>query len=385
MRLLVLVAGLLAAGTVSCNDDLVDGDADVDSDIDADGDTDTDTDADTDPEDPCFTALPVDLLWVIDNSHSMREEQANLALNFSTLMEVLTNPPDSDGNGHTDYPPVEDLRVGIVTTDMGVGENTVLGCDAAGDDGDLVTASRSDREECVGLEIGPDPWLGFHTGDDTAAFTQQFACLALLGTEGCGFEQQLDAMLSALIDHADPGEPNAGFVRPDSLIAVVFLTDEDDCSAADDSIFDPTPAAVEELGPYGTRCAMHQELLHPFSHYVTALDPLRLDRPAGMVVAAITGVPPDLVTVVDEIDYDTLLADERMQYQVDPDDETNLVPACSAVSVGSAIPARRMVEFVRTFSPGERGLVQSICSTDLRPAMEAIARLIARRLCDRPY
>ncbi len=375
---------LLVASLAVCSSETGDGDGDGDADADGDADTDGDGDGDSDSDDQCLTAVPVDLLWIIDNSHSMREEQANLALNFSSLIEVLTDPPDADDNGMVDYPPVEDLRVAVVTTDMGVGANNVLGCDAAGDEGDLVTTAHDDAEECEGFELSPDPWIVFD-GDNPETFAQQFSCLARLGTEGCGFEQQLDAMLSALITRAGPDQPNEGFIRENSLIAIVFVTDEDDCSTADDAMFDPNPAAVAELGTMGTRCAFNPDLLHPLSHYVSELDPLRLDRPAGMVVAAITGVPTDLVEDPDSIDYDVLLADPRMQYQIDPADENALLPACSAISVGSAPPGRRLVDFVRTFSPGERGLVQSICSTDLRPAMEAIAALIARRLCDTPY
>jgi hypothetical protein len=99
----------------------------------------------------------------------------------------------------------------------------------------------------------------------------------------------------------------------------------------------------------------------------------------------IAGVPSNLVADPEAIDYDALLADERMQARADPDDPSQLEPACFATSVGSAAPARRLVEFVRDFAPGERGLVQSICTSDLRPAMQAIARLVTRRLCDRPY
>lgn len=386
MRLITwqAVLWLLVAVIAVCDSNGGDGDGDGDADSDTDSDTDGDGDGDSDSDDGCLTAVPVDLLWVIDNSHSMREEQANLALNFSSLIEVLTDPPDADGNGMPDYPAVEDLRVAVVTTDMGVGANNVLGCDAAGDEGDLVRTAQGDAEGCDGFELDPDPWIEFH-GDDEETFAQQFACLAQLGTEGCGFEQQLDAMLSALVTRAGVGEPNEGFIRENSLIAIVFVTDEDDCSTADDALFDPTPAAVGEYGTMGTRCAFNPGLLQPLNHYVAALDPLRLDRPAGMVVAAITGVPTDLVENPEAIDYDVLLADPRMQYQVDPADENALVPACSAISIGSAPPGRRLVDFVRTFSPGERGLVQSICSTDLRPAMEAIAALIARRLCDTPY
>lgn len=323
----------------------------------------------------CVTALPVDMLWVVDNSNSMMEEQNNLALNFRLLIDLLTAPPDSDMDGEPDYPAVEDLRIGVVSTDLGIGRTDVVGCDMTGDDGRLISASRSADPACTGMTTGADPWLTFTAGDDPMMFSQRFSCLARLGTDGCGLEQQLEAGLRGATE-------NAGFVRPDSLLAVVLVTDEEDCSAADTRIFDPSMDAT--LGTFGTRCAEHPELLHPIDRYVSMLSSLRPMRTADVVYAAITGVPRDLVMVPDRIDYDALLADPRMQYMRDPMDMNRLVPACQTMGIGSAIPARRIVQVVQQFAATGDGVVQSICSDDLRPAIRAIAQLVARRLCPPP-
>jgi hypothetical protein len=50
----------------------------------------------------CVYALPIDLLFVVDNSSSMAEEQLNLAENFPDLLSTLTVPPDADRNGEPD-------------------------------------------------------------------------------------------------------------------------------------------------------------------------------------------------------------------------------------------------------------------------------------------
>src|SRR4029079_9645689 len=52
---------------------------------------------------------------------------------------------------------------------------------------------------------------------------------------------------------AEPTGPDSGFLRPEALLAVLFLTDEDDCSADDDSrLFTNDPA----FGPlHSFRCA----------------------------------------------------------------------------------------------------------------------------------
>ncbi len=333
---------------------------------------------------PCRTALPVDMLWVIDNSNSMAEEQESLAANFPALIDVLTHPPDSDGDGEPDYPPLTDLRVGVVSTDMGVGDNGgVIGCPSAtGDDGVMVSESRAPGS-CAGVRTAGPPWLQFD-GTNGDAFETDFACLSSLGTNGCGLEQQLEASLAALTRHRAPGGPHEGFLRPNSLVAVVYVTDEDDCSAADDSIFDPSADAVDELGHLRVRCALHPELLHPLDRYVTALRNLQLDRRGDVIVAAITGVPRELTRDPANIDYDALLADERMQFTLDPMDDTRLVPACNLGGVGSAPPARRIVQVVADFATDGDGLVASICQPDLRPVMEDLAQLVAARLCVGP-
>jgi len=56
---------------------------------------------------------------------------------------------------------------------------------------------------------------------------QTFTCMASVGAGGCGFEHQLESVYAALHNTSE----NAGFLRPDALLAVVFLTNEDDGSA----------------------------------------------------------------------------------------------------------------------------------------------------------
>jgi hypothetical protein len=56
---------------------------------------------------------------------------------------------------------------------------------------------------------------------------QQFGCMASVGATGCGFEHQLESVYAALRNNVE----NAGFLRSDALLAVVFLTNEDDGSA----------------------------------------------------------------------------------------------------------------------------------------------------------
>ncbi len=365
---------------VACGDD--DGAPDARTDTSTDTGDGEDTARDTSRPPPvmtmCVDALPVDLVFVVDNSSSMAEEQNNLVQNFPRLIEVLTEPRDSDGDGTFD-PPLKDLRVAVVTTDIGVGPHAVAGCDATGDGGAFIRETRSLDPACSGVTAGDEGWVSFD-GTNSEDVASRFRCLASLGTSGCGLEQQLEAMQSAL-DETAAGGANAGFLRDDSLLAVVFVTDEDDCSASDDRVFSPD---ADELGPYNTRCANHPELLHPISRYADTLRALGATRPGGVIVAAITGAPINLTMDPSNVDFTRLLADERMQYREDPARPGALVPACEFAAVGSAPPARRMVELVAEFASDDAGLLYSICQPDLRPAIEAIANTVRERICPPP-
>src|SRR5689334_20015490 len=61
----------------------------------------------------------VDLLLMVDNSGSMQSEQAALQAQLPNMAEVLLTG-DLDGDNTPDFPAVESLRVGVVTSDMGV-------------------------------------------------------------------------------------------------------------------------------------------------------------------------------------------------------------------------------------------------------------------------
>jgi hypothetical protein len=76
----------------------------------------------------------VDLLFMVDNSGSMAEEQNSLKQQFPKMITVLTTgmrtPTDQNP-----FPPAKDLHLGVVSSDMGaVGQMNVQGCDPMGGD-----------------------------------------------------------------------------------------------------------------------------------------------------------------------------------------------------------------------------------------------------------
>ncbi len=58
--------------------------------------------------------------------------------------------------------------------------------------------------------------------------------VAQIGATGCGFEAPLEAMKRSLDGSRIE---NTGFIRDGAFLAVVFLTDEDDASVKDSSVY----------------------------------------------------------------------------------------------------------------------------------------------------
>ena len=326
----------------------------------------------------------VDLLFMVDNSNSMAEEQTSLAEQFPRLVSALASG-DINGDGTQDFPPVRSLRVGVVSSDMGTGGFMVPTClePNFGDDGVLRTQGNTSVPGCMAAY---PRFLEFSPPGDAAAFAAEFTCVARMGTGGCGFEQQLEAVLKALTPSTAPIAFNMGtsghgdganinFARPDSLLTIIMVTDEEDCSAADPELFNPATSVYS--GDLNLRCFQYPEAVHPVERYVDGLLALRTD-PDLLIFAAITGVPPDLVADPSRIDYDAILNDDRMREMVDPTEPTRLNPSCNVPGRGLAFPPRRIVRVAQMIEQrASNGLVQSICQSDFTPALNAILEKLA--------
>lgn len=321
----------------------------------------------------------VDLLFVVDGSGSMEQEQVSLADQLPRLLRVLTSG-DTDLDGIQDFEPVTDLHAGVVTVDMGTGGFAVDGCSepARGDDGVLRATGNAGISGCD--ESYPS-FLDFTLIGDDALFARSLSCVARVGTDGCGFEQQLESSLKALTPAASTllfsggttGHGtglNDGFLREDSLLAIVLLTDEDDCSSSDPELFNP--GSTRYPGAVNLRCFQHAGALHPISRYVNGFLELRRD-PRRLVFATIVGVPPDLVPESTDVDYEAILNDPRMQERPDPATPDRLTASCSVPGRGVAFPPRRIVSVARDLErAGAGATVVSICSEDYSSAFDAI-------------
>jgi hypothetical protein len=341
---------------------------------------------DTGPDPSTFEPVPLavtrelDVLFLVDDSGSMRQEQAALASGFDRFIQLLE---DADGR-------LPGLHIGVASSDVGTGPegDGIPLCEGQGDDGVLQVP-----DGCPVLTDGSRfirDVAGTSGGRDinySGTLAEQFSCMARLGTAGCGFEQHFESMKRALSGQVLNGD----FLRPEASLAVLFVADEDDCSADDRGLFDPSQddraaplgelssfrcfefgvecAPVDggerEVGPR-TGCAPEEgsRYLAPVSSYVEFLRGLKAD-PDRVFVSTIAGDPGPVAVMEDP---------ER-----DPA-ELMVAPTCTICPGGaasgcetrdalvSAAPAIRMQALVDAF--GAAGHRQDICSYD--PATDSL-------------
>ena len=162
----------------------------------------------------------LDVLFVIDNSGSMGGERASLRENFPRFVDRLRDQNQQ----------LPSLHVGVISAEggAGFGEN----CNNLAEAGKLQVEVHG--LNCVEQDkpTGNMPFL-FHLEGPDGTFVNNyhdnlartFGCIAELEKKPCGTEQPLEAISRAL------GHPaNAGFFREDAFLAVVIISDEDDCS-----------------------------------------------------------------------------------------------------------------------------------------------------------
>lgn len=218
----------------------------------------------------------LDLLLVVDNSASMADKQVVMAAGIPDLIRTLAVPPCIDGSGarvaRTDertcpsgstpeFEALTDIQVGVITTSLGGALD--------GEDADCVNEQSRDMAHLLptrprAQHIPSDGGvLAWKRGQDTEGFIDNLRSLVTLaGESGCGMESSLEAWYRFLIDPTPytrlvmascndgqsscvrreldaEGNPavdqdllaqRAKFLRPDSLLVVVMLTDENDCS-----------------------------------------------------------------------------------------------------------------------------------------------------------
>jgi len=329
----------------------------------------------------CPTASrPVDVLFVI-RAGTQPLEQA-FTREIGRLVERLSSG-DTDGDGTPEHVRPLDLHFGVVGSSLGGGSDPTTECSEPGP-GDGVL-----RTDPVCLPVGPR-FVEHRPGDPGADDETVAAVLTcLLGTRGgrCGWEQPLEAALEALTPSTSslrflgstPGKAdgaNAGFLRPDSILVTVVLTNRNDCSVLDADILDPMSTRYE--GVVGARCFRYPEALHGVERYADGLLALR-DDPRDLIFSVIAGAPPDLLTT--PLDFTAILADRRMQERIVSD---RLVESCGTSFFGdTSYPPVRLVRVAEQLAAGgSTPLIASSCGFEVTPLMDDIVAQVHARLDD---
>ncbi len=309
----------------------------------------------------------LDVLFVVDNSSSMLEEQKALTEAFEPFVLALRG---SLRGNNPDLGRVElDLRVGVTSTDLGAGNRIdVPSClKLGGDAGALL-----DQARVPGCPRPLDPWIELRadgttnvpggSADSLPRAAQAFACIARLDTIGCGFEQPLEAARRAL----DPAGPNRGFLRADAALALIVMSDEDDCSAVSpEALFDPGSKLLGPLSSFRcsefglscindrvpglrTGCEPAKDWLGKVEDYASALKAV---RPGHFFFAALAGPVAPVVVGLEK-------------------GSPVLEPSCYS-ALGSAVPAIRL----RAVAEQVPSFFGSICDSFI-PSFQTIASRI---------
>ena len=378
----------------------------------------------------------VDILFVIDNSGSMGEEQGLLAANFPAFIGVLEDPMVK-----------ANYRIGVTTTDNGnpwcgstspeAGKLQFSSC--RGRQGQFVFNGNPPADatavactdvcstETIGrlpttTEFDPEPaerpWLENIEGKTNLAggitTTEAFQCLGPQGIAGCGFESHLESMYKALLRAQNSDEEQYGFLRSNAILSIVVITDEVDCSYNNkfESIFlpadqgggqvfwsdpdasAPTSAVCWNAGvvcegsgtPYDSCRSANKNVdgdidvadgdsvLHPLGRYVDFVQEIEVAK------QTITPSQEVLVALIAGVPdgYD---GDLTYSNSLDPIDQGDfgIGPGCtynSAEGTSTARPPVRMREFAEEFEVGDEPNIYSICQDNYSDALSAIANTI---------
>lgn len=341
---------------------------------------------------PITVNRDVDILFLIDDSPSMADKQANLAANFPQFIKVLETIQGGLPNVH----------IAVVTSDMGTkGANGTTGgsigtlgqggCASTGKNGNMQLYSASTDVmggQFINDTANPD---GSRTKNYSGDLSAVFAKMATgAGAGGCGFEQHLEAVKQALTAGTHPA--NDGFLRADAYLAVIIIADEDDCSLQDPGLLTSnesgalgalqsfrctqfgilcddggvTDAAMKVVGTKG-RCHPNDQskYLTKVNDYVTFLKGLKPADPTKVIVAGIMGTT------------DPFAVEMRP-----PPGGTTALPALahSCTYTGRdgkpevADPPIRMKTFLDQFP--NRSTFASICQQDLSGGLQQIGDLL---------
>lgn len=239
---------------------------------------------------------------------------------------------------------------------------------------------------------------------DVVRLTADFACVSLVGTRGYGIETGLAAAVEAVapintggaadgdVTAIDPTAPNHGLIRKDATFALIFVTDENDCTS--NSAFtmaelkDPTRQAID-IDVCGPDICEFENI--PGKEGTSALIPVERLKEQLIANLAATKGRDDLGEA--EILVASIHGNSKRFEAADVpamcDRQAQVTkPSCVSAN-GRAYSGDRYERFLRTFPVGnyypepvpiapETALTGWLCNGDFGPALEAIGKFINR-------
>lgn len=382
---------------------------------------------------PVAARAAVDVLWVIDNSFSMCQEQRVLRENFSLFTEQLqrssidfhiavttthapagsftieplareaiiqSTPQPVPGSGKECYEG-EGIVDGVQTEFAPFRESLALAMSCLADpdtaaryrwtDAQIDCARRSimtqETSGCVqtsGLidrngdsvtdtfDLFPDaseyraiPKVlvasdYFVDGElDQAKLQRDFSCMAAVGTRGDGYEKGLQVAVKAVspeltggaigTDNPDKSAPNHKFLRKDAAFALMFVTDENDCSHDGSLETSENKCGPDACEYYNSSNLIGKsplldpvELAQQLRENIAAskeLDPNELGKD-DIIVGSIHGTATRFDTPIDVATVNDLCQT--------PDARPDVTPVCAS-SLGTAFSGDRYERFMRQF------------------------------------
>jgi hypothetical protein len=267
-----------------------------------------------------------DILFVVDDSGSMAAEQTLLGAGFAQFIDRLATLPVKGS-----------FQIGVTTTsvDFPVTDTSAQGYT-------LQTTYPSGQPYPRGALVATSGKKLLDASSPT--LVQDFSANVNVGTSGSGKEQGLRAALLAVTDRVADGS-NAGLLRPGARLAIILVSDEDDCS-------DPaTPPAII-YSPGADRChtSADQAKLPPVQTYLDAFQQPLGGEKRDLIIAELVGVDPLTKQPATTV-------------------------ACNPTGGYGAYRYTAFAQGVK--AAGGQALVDDVCQADFTSTLAAIAGLIA--------
>jgi len=335
-----------------------------------------------------------DILFVVDGSGSMVGEQVQLGESFASFVSVLN---EKFG---------EEFHIAIITT--GMESQACPPCDGAITKSCVNETGENGRfQDRLGhitwtagepiFDFVTDSQCRVVTNSNTSCFydVAQQRGIALVGVNGCGYERGLAPLKSAL-GPTLLGAHNAGFLRDDATLAVIIISDEDDCGEPGD-VYEMTTDggnvcyfAAKGVGPDPSNPVYTPMTYHPDApdkpyqltpveeYYDFLVNDVKGGRKGMVKFAAIVGMNDVSDPSTTTIDYWYNTATTRPRWEIT---DACTTPGCSG-DYCFAEPGTRYIKLAQLFGVGQNAFLDTICQSDFSATMQALGTFVA---CPRQF